>query len=73
MKNSIKTCASLDEVKNALNKKIADFALKMKADKKEEKVEYSYNPIFKMNDDTSKETKDILNSYINNSNVKIGK
>ena len=73
MKNSIKTCSSLDDVKNALNKKIADFALKMKADKKEEKIEYSYNPIFKIDDNTSKETKNVLDSYINNSNVKIGK
>ena len=77
MKNSIKEC-SFEEMKNKLNEKIADFALKMKKEpeteeKKEEVVKYSVNPYFdidamKFNKSQAKDLDDI----INNNPVKIG-
>ena len=77
MKNSVKEC-SFEEMKNKLNEKIADFALKMKKEpkaeeEKEEVVKYSVNPYFdidamKFNKSQAKDLDDI----INNNPVKIG-
>ncbi len=77
LKNSIKEM-SMDEMKEKLNSKIADFALKMakKSDEKEEKkeIKYSVNPLFEI--DTMKFSKKEINSLddiITNSNVNIAK
>ena len=72
---------SMDEVKEKLNSKIAEFALKMaekseeKEDKKESKeMKYSINPLFEVNTmKFSKEEMNSLDNIITNSNVKIAK
>ena len=77
MKNSIKEC-SFEEMKNKLNEKIAEFALKMKKDdaeeeKKEEVVKYSINPYFNMEEmNFNKSQVKDLDDIINNNQVKIG-
>ena len=80
LKNSIEKM-SMDEVKEKLNSKIAEFALKMaekseeKEDKKESKeMKYSINPLFEVNTmKFSKEEMNSLDNIITNSNVKIAK
>ena len=73
LKNSIKDM-SMDEMKEKINAKVAEFALKMK-DKEEvkEEVKYSINPIFSAMDTvkfSSKEAKS-LSDIIENSHVKM--
>lgn len=76
LRNSIKEM-SMDEIKEKINSKIADFALKMakKSEEKEEKeMKYSVNPLFEI--DTMKFSKkeiDSLDDIISNSNVNIAK
>lgn len=78
LRNSIKEM-SLDTMKEKINSKLADFALKMKAkeeeEKKEEKeVKYSINPFIgfadKIDFSAAKEAKSLID-IIENSNVKI--
>ena len=76
LRNSIKEM-SMDEIKEKINSKIADFALKMakKSEEKEEKeMKYSVNPLFEI--DTMKFSNKEMNSLddiISNSNVSIAK
>ena len=80
LKNSIEKM-SMDEVKEKLNSKIAEFALKMaeKSEEKEDKkgskeMKYSINPLFEVNTmKFSKEEMNSLDNIITNSNVKIAR
>ena len=75
-KNSIKEM-SMDEMKEKLNSKIAEFALKMaksSEEKKEKELKYSINPLFEA--ETMKNKKKEINSLdaiITNRNVDIAK
>ena len=76
LKNSIKEM-SMDEMKEKLNSKIAEFALKMaksSEEKKEKELKYSINPLFEA--ETMKFSKKEINSLdaiITNRNVDIAK
>lgn len=73
LKNSIKEM-SMDEMKEKINNKVADFALKMKkAEEEKKEVKYSINPIFSAMDTvkfSSTEAKSLAD-IIENSHVKI--
>lgn len=74
LKNAIKDM-TMDEMKEKINSKVADFALKIKnAEKKKAEVTYSINPMFSAIDTTVKFSKTEVKSLtdiIENSHVKI--
>lgn len=74
LKNAIKDM-TMDEMKEKINSKVADFALKIKnAEEKKAEVTYSINPMFSAIDTTVKFSKNEIKSLtdiIENSHVKI--
>lgn len=72
LKNSIKEM-SMDEMKEKINSKVAEFALKMKKEEKNaEELKYSINPIFEMNTmKFSKKEISSLDEIISNSHAQI--
>lgn len=72
LKNSIKDM-SMDEMKEKINSKVADFALKIKnAEEEKKEVKYSINPIFTAMDTVKFSSKEVktLTDIIENSHVK---
>lgn len=72
LKNSIKEM-SMDEMKEKINSKVAEFALKMKKEEKNaEELKYSINPMFEMNTmKFSKKEISSLDEIISNSHAQI--
>ena len=72
LKNSIEKM-SMDEMKEKINAKVAEFALKIKNKEKEEKeMKYSINPLFELNTIKFSEAEvSSLDDIISNSHAKI--
>ena len=72
LKNSIEKM-SMDEMKEKINAKVAEFALKIKNKEKEEKeMKYSINPLFELNTmKFSAAEVSSLDDIISNSHAKI--
>ena len=71
LKNSIEKM-SMEEMKEKINNKVAEFALKMKDKEEKKEMKYSINPIFEL--ETMKFSKEEVNSLdkiITNSHAKI--
>ena len=63
---------SMEEMKEKINNKVAEFALKMKDKEEKKEMKYSINPIFEL--ETMKFSKEEVNSLdkiITNSHAKI--